>query len=123
MCDIQTAKNFLAQDFGLKSLPKFAFPTIIMMLLMGLYTIADTIFVARFLRNGKSGRRRLPFSIGTKTAIIIFKSNLIFSKRKGIMIRKKLTNIADAVIIPAGEDGEDGADRKNTKAEQSAFGG
>lgn len=39
------------------------------------------------------------------------------------MIRKKLTNIADAVIIPAGEDGEDGADRKNTKAEQSDFGG
>lgn len=33
----------------IKSLLKFAFPTIVMMLLMGLYTIVDTIFVARFV--------------------------------------------------------------------------
>ncbi len=42
------AENPLSQDFDLKSLLKFAFPTIVMMLLMGLYTIVDTIFVARF---------------------------------------------------------------------------
>jgi len=42
------AETPLSQDFDLKSLLKFAFPTIVMMLLMGLYTIVDTIFVARF---------------------------------------------------------------------------
>ncbi len=47
MNDIQAAGNPLSQDFTIKSLLKFAFPTIIMMLFMGLYTIVDTIFVAR----------------------------------------------------------------------------
>ncbi len=42
-------ENPLSQDFDIKSLLKFALPTIIMMLLMGLYTIVDTIFVARFV--------------------------------------------------------------------------
>lgn len=47
MNDIQTAENPLSQDFTIKSLLRFAFPTIITMLFMGLYTIVDTIFVAR----------------------------------------------------------------------------
>lgn len=42
-------ENPLSRDFDIKSLLKFALPTIIMMLLMGLYTIVDTIFVARFV--------------------------------------------------------------------------
>ena len=42
-------ENPLSRDFDIKSLLKFAFPTIVMMLLMGLYTIVDTIFVARFV--------------------------------------------------------------------------
>lgn len=46
--DVQTAENPLSQDFTLCSLLKFASPTIAMMLLMGLYTIVDTIFVSRF---------------------------------------------------------------------------
>lgn len=46
--DAQTAENPLSQDFTLSSLLKFASPTIAMMLLMGLYTIVDTIFVSRF---------------------------------------------------------------------------
>ena len=33
----------------MSSLLKFAFPTILMMLFMGLYTVTDTIFVARFV--------------------------------------------------------------------------
>lgn len=49
MDNTQTAKNPLAQDFGAKSLVKFAFPTITMMLLMGMYTIVDTVFVSRFV--------------------------------------------------------------------------
>ena len=40
--------NPLSQDFTIKSLLKFAYPTILMMLFMGLYTVIDTIFVARF---------------------------------------------------------------------------
>ncbi|MCI9371228.1 MAG: MATE family efflux transporter [Lachnospiraceae bacterium] len=48
MNDIQAAENPLSQNFNLKSLLKFAFPTILMMIFMGLYTIVDTIFVAQF---------------------------------------------------------------------------
>lgn len=48
MHKIQTAQNPLAQDFTIQSLLKFAFPTIVMMLLMGMYTMVDTIFVSRF---------------------------------------------------------------------------
>ncbi len=48
MNETQAEENPLSQDFDIKSLLKFAFPTIVMMLLMGLYTIADTVFVARF---------------------------------------------------------------------------
>ena len=49
MNDTQKIENPLSQNFTIKSLLKFAFPTIIMMLFMGLYTIVDTIFVARFV--------------------------------------------------------------------------
>ena len=38
----------LAQEFTTKSLLKFAFPTMLVMVFMGLYTIVDTIFIARF---------------------------------------------------------------------------
>lgn len=44
MNETQAEENPLSQDFTIKSLLKFAFPTIVMMLLMGLYTIVDTIF-------------------------------------------------------------------------------
>lgn len=49
MDETREEENPLARDFDIKSLLKFALPTIIMMLLMGLYTIVDTIFVARFV--------------------------------------------------------------------------
>ena len=48
MSNIQQIENPLSQNFNLKSLLKFALPTILMMIFMGLYTIIDTIFVARF---------------------------------------------------------------------------
>ena len=41
--------NPLSQNFTIKSLLKFTFPTILMMIFMGLYTLVDTIFVARFV--------------------------------------------------------------------------
>lgn len=47
MTEVQ--KNPLAKNFNASSLIKFAFPSIIMMLFMGLYTVVDTIFVARFV--------------------------------------------------------------------------
>ncbi len=41
--------NPLAKSFNMASLIKFAFPSMIMMLFMGFYTITDTVFVARFV--------------------------------------------------------------------------
>ncbi len=49
MNEIQQIENPLSQNFTIKSLLKFAFPTILMMIFMVLYTIIDTIFVARFV--------------------------------------------------------------------------
>lgn len=49
MNSIQEAENPLSRSFTMSSLLKFAFPTILMMLFMGLYTMTDTIFVARFV--------------------------------------------------------------------------
>ncbi len=45
----ETQKNPLAESFNVFSLIRFAFPSMVMMLFMGLYTIVDTIFVARFV--------------------------------------------------------------------------
>lgn len=45
----ETQRNPLAKDFHTFSLIKFALPSMVMMLFMGLYTIVDTIFVARFV--------------------------------------------------------------------------
>lgn len=42
-------KNSIAQKFNMFSLLKFAFPTMIMMVFMSLYTIVDGIFVSRYV--------------------------------------------------------------------------
>lgn len=42
-------ENTLDQNWNTRSLLRFAFPTIAMMLFMGLYTMVDTIFAARFV--------------------------------------------------------------------------
>ncbi len=44
-----TQRNPLAKSFNVVSLIAFAFPSMVMMLFMGLYTIVDTVFVARFV--------------------------------------------------------------------------
>lgn len=41
--------NALVKDWNAAALLRFALPTIVMMVFMGLYTIVDTIFVARFV--------------------------------------------------------------------------
>lgn len=43
------SEHIFDQKWSAASLLRFAFPTIIMMVFMGLYTIVDTIFVARFV--------------------------------------------------------------------------
>lgn len=45
----EAERNPLAKEFHTLSLIKFAFPSMVMMVFMGLYTIIDTIFVARFV--------------------------------------------------------------------------
>lgn len=42
-------KDVLAQKFNFASLLRFAMPSIIMMMVMGLYSIVDSIFVSRFV--------------------------------------------------------------------------
>lgn len=51
MSDIvsETPENPLSQNFTIYSLLQFAFPTIFMMIFMGLYTIGDTIIISRFV--------------------------------------------------------------------------
>ncbi len=45
----ETQGNPLAKSFHAVSLIKFTLPSMVMMLFMGLYTIVDTVFVARFV--------------------------------------------------------------------------
>lgn len=45
----ETQRNPLAKNFNTVYLIKFAFPSMVMMLFVGLYTIVDTIFIARFV--------------------------------------------------------------------------
>lgn len=45
----ETQRNPLAKSFNTVSLIKFAFPSMVMMVFMGLYTIVDAVFVARFV--------------------------------------------------------------------------
>lgn len=45
----ETPENPLSKNFTLYSLLQFAFPTIFMMIFMGLYTIGDTIIISRFV--------------------------------------------------------------------------
>lgn len=49
MIDSVNIENPLAKDFNMLSLLQFTFPTIIMMIFMGLYTIGDTIIISRFV--------------------------------------------------------------------------
>lgn len=45
----ESHQNPLAKDFNIRSLLQFAFPTILMMVFMGLYTIGDTIIISRLV--------------------------------------------------------------------------
>lgn len=78
-------ENILSRDFDLSSLLKFAFPTIIMMIFMGLYTIIDTIFVSRFVNTNALSSINIVCPIinivvGIGTMIAIGSSAIIASK-------------------------------------------
>ena len=45
----EALENPLSKNFTMRSLLQFAFPTIFMMIFMGLYTIGDTIIISRFV--------------------------------------------------------------------------
>lgn len=45
----ESFQNPLSKNFTMSSLLKFAFPTIVMMIFMGLYTIGDTVVISRFV--------------------------------------------------------------------------
>lgn len=49
MSNLCAKQNPLAREFTMRALLKFAFPTILMMLFMGMYTIGDTIIISRFV--------------------------------------------------------------------------
>lgn len=49
MREKNAAGNPLAQEFGMAGLLRFAFPTTVMMVFMGLYTMVDTVFVSRLV--------------------------------------------------------------------------
>ena len=49
MSQLQEQKNALGQEFHIFSLLRFALPSILMMIFMGLYTTIDTVFAARFI--------------------------------------------------------------------------
>ena len=45
----ENVQNPLSKNFTMSSLLKFALPTIVMMIFMGLYTIGDTVIISRFV--------------------------------------------------------------------------
>ena len=53
----ETQRNPLAKNFSTVSLIKFAFPSMVMMLFMGLYTIVDTVFIARFVNTNALSKK------------------------------------------------------------------
>lgn len=66
--------NAIAKDFGFFSLIKFAFPSMIMMIVMGLYTIIDSMFVSRFVGTNALSAINIVFpiiSIVTALALMI----------------------------------------------------
>lgn len=46
---LKSPENPLAQNFTIGALLRFAFPTIVMMVFMGLYTVGDTVIISRFV--------------------------------------------------------------------------
>ncbi len=63
--------NPLSQKFTLKSLLKFAFLTILMIIFRRLYTVVDTIFVARKMGTGEDARAAQDFTLMISAGILL----------------------------------------------------
>lgn len=80
-------ENVLDQEWDALSLLKFAFPTMVMMMFMGFYTIVDTIFVAQFVNTDALSAINIVcpvinFTVGLGT-MIATGGNAIISRKMG----------------------------------------
>ncbi len=90
-----THVNPLAVDFNALSLIRFAFPSMVMMLFMGLYTIVDTMFVLRFV-----GTDALP-SINIVCPVINIVFDYIFIVLMQMGVREAALGTGIGYMIPA----------------------
>ena len=79
-------QNSIAREFDFKSLLKFAFPTVMMLVFMSLYTIVDGIFVARFV--GSNGVAAI--NIVMPVFNLISSIGIMFATGGNAVISKKL---------------------------------
>lgn len=78
--------NSLAREFRFGSLLRFAFPTIIMMLFMSLYTMVDGVFVARFVSTTALSAVNIVFPIVS----VVFAIGIMLATGGSAIIAKKL---------------------------------
>lgn len=104
MNEDQTFDNVLAQKFNTLSLLRFAFPTIAMMIFMGLYTIVDTIFVARFVNEYALSAINIVCPIINVTVglgtMLATGGNAIISRKMGSgMVKEAKENFTFLIIV------------------------
>ncbi len=79
--------NAISKNFGFGGLLRFAFPTIVMMIFMSLYTIIDGFFVARFVNTDALSAVNLTYPLAglTMTIGIMFATggNAVISRQLG----------------------------------------
>lgn len=78
-------KNTIAKEFNFFSLLKFAFPTIVMMIILGLYTIVDSMFVSKFVGTNALSAINIIYPV---INIIIALAIMIASGGSAIIARK-----------------------------------
>lgn len=81
------SENVLDQKWTTLSLLRFAFPTIVMMIFMGLYTIVDTIFISQFINTNALSAINIVCPVINVTvglgAMIATGGNAIVSRKMG----------------------------------------
>ncbi|MFI3257900.1 MAG: MATE family efflux transporter [Spirochaetales bacterium] len=66
------SQNKISTEFSFSGLLKYAFPSIVMMLFISLYTIADGLFVARFVNTDALSALNIIYPIQTVLGSVIF---------------------------------------------------
>ncbi len=95
--------NLLNQDWTPASLLRFAFPTIAMMIFMGLYTVVDTIFVAQFVNTDALSSINIVcpvinFTVGLGT-MLATGGNAIISRKMGAGDTQEAKEIFTLLVI------------------------